>query len=718
MASFAELWESTDVAPSKTKKEPKTGTFSELWEMEEAGTLPTPPVESSAVSAIRRNVFGLPQQQMAAQVLDIAQSQTGQQVLDQLRKFGRTTAGLADTIIGSIQALPGTAAAEIGYAGARAAEGMGLVAPGTAERGRAAVYKQFVEPYQKPVGQALGITQTPEYQAEISQKFSQFVGENFNKGADWISQQTGIPKADVENMMATIVTAAGPKAATTAKKAVTTAAGKLEQAAPEVVSKVEPFIGKQPQAKPKVTYAEFQQQFAARKATNLPENVPPETALAIKQAIGDEPLSPVVARQVSEKAAKGEVINPTAVANHNLTQSLDVPFELTPGQKTGDPVLISRERNERGIKEHYAQQFNEQNKALLANAEAIKKGVAPEVKTASYVDDSANIIDSVLEIKNANEKQIKQNYQLLEQAGGGKLPIDSQAFASDAVRRLTDTDAMDFLPSTIKSKLDAYQSGAKDMNFNQFDNLRTMIARETRKAQRADDGNAVYALGLVREALEELPMTGATAEVKSLADTARASFKAERDLEKSNMLYSKVANDAVDSKDFISKFVFQSKNKDFGPSMSLLASNPKAIESMRAGTMDYMIREATDASGNFKSAKFLDMVDSLEVNGKLDPLFGPEGAKKLRNLARAGQLTSAQPAGHFISTANTAPAIAGMVKELGPTAIENVTGIPLEKMQRFGRWWAEQKEIKRASEPGAGISTPKNKLSDLINKKD
>jgi hypothetical protein len=50
----------------------------------------------------------------------------------------RTVAGVLDTAIGGIQSLPGAFAAEVGYAGAKGLEGLGLVKPGVAERGREA----------------------------------------------------------------------------------------------------------------------------------------------------------------------------------------------------------------------------------------------------------------------------------------------------------------------------------------------------------------------------------------------------------------------------------------------------------------------------------------------------------------------------------------------------------------------------------------------------
>lgn len=109
------------------------------------------------------------------------------------QQFGATAAGLADTIVSVIP----SAIAETGYAGVRAMEGVGLAKQGQAQRGKEA----FLREYGTPFGSAFGVTQTPEYRGEASQQLMQFIGENFGKGADWISAKTGLPKADVENVM-------------------------------------------------------------------------------------------------------------------------------------------------------------------------------------------------------------------------------------------------------------------------------------------------------------------------------------------------------------------------------------------------------------------------------------------------------------------------------------------------------------------------------------
>jgi len=123
-----------------------------------------------------------------------------------LRGQGRAAASLADTTLGGV--IPGVAGA-VTYAGARVA--------GQTPEQAAATQQQVVSAVDKPFGKAFGVTETPEYKGEASQQLMNFIGANMEKGADWISKQTGVPKADVENMMQT-ATLAVPGAVKSAAK--------------------------------------------------------------------------------------------------------------------------------------------------------------------------------------------------------------------------------------------------------------------------------------------------------------------------------------------------------------------------------------------------------------------------------------------------------------------------------------------------------------------
>lgn len=218
------------------------------------------------------------------------------------KRLGASTAGLADTVFGIVP----QAIAETGYAGVRALESVGLAEPGRAKRGKEAFLREFGTPF----GSAFGVTQTPEYQGEASQQLMQFIGENVDKGADWISAQTGIPKADVENVLFT-GTFAFPAAYRTAKrgyKAVAPAVG-------EAVSSVVESAPVQTVVKPLQERAAKKQE--ARVASSFENAARIDAAnLAVKHGIAVNPAEANPTRGNRLKASMAGVEN----LNENLSK--------------------------------------------------------------------------------------------------------------------------------------------------------------------------------------------------------------------------------------------------------------------------------------------------------------------------------------------------------------------------------------------------------------
>ena len=423
------------------------------------------------------------------------------------------------------------------------------------------------------------------------------------------------------------------------------------------------------------------EQFAKRKTAEAGVETPKE----FKSQISEDVLHDIRLKKASE---------------------LPVPIELTVGQASQDPVLISRERNERGFKEAHAQRFNEQNRALQENANIIKQNAAPNVLTDNYVADAQNLIDSVKSIKEANKIKTQEAYKALENAAGGKFPLDAKKFGQNALEQLSKKEDIEFLPETFKSRIEDYANGKKEMNFDQFENLRSQLFKATKGNP---DGNVVHALNLVRNELENLPMTEVDANIKALADNARKTAKADFDLEKSNPLYSKVLSESADSKDFIQNFVINSKNADFMKSIDLLKNDPTALEHLRSGTMDYIIRQSTDASGNFSTAKFQKSIENLNVNKKLDVLFG-EHSKQLQDLAEVSKIVEARPRGSFVNESNTATAIGSAIKEYGADVIKDIPIVRniVKPASRILQERKIAKEVKQSLNP-----KPRTKLSDI-----
>jgi hypothetical protein len=63
--------------------------------------------------------------------------------------------------------------------------------------------------FDKPFGKLFGVTESPAYKGELTQQVMNFIGENVNKGTDWIYQNQktigfNLPKADIEHMVNTL----------------------------------------------------------------------------------------------------------------------------------------------------------------------------------------------------------------------------------------------------------------------------------------------------------------------------------------------------------------------------------------------------------------------------------------------------------------------------------------------------------------------------------
>jgi hypothetical protein len=638
-------------------------------------------------------------------------------------------ASLADTTIGSV--IPSAGSYLI----------QGATRPFTTPEKAAEYGQKFAEATDKPFGKALGVTESPAYKNEASNRFMQYVSKNMDKGADYIAEKTGLPKADVAHMMNTVSMAGGYAAGKVAIPAsVKTTAKEL------VTGKKEPKIFEEPSG----VVSDLQNQFAAKKAALMegkplveptpeptkgfadvgfkqPEQTPPVVAkkpqtapkASVEVSQPTEPviqapkqeINPALQQKADQLKAQGKDVDNEALIRQSEALDVDPRLQFTEGQARQDANLISTERNERGIKEKFVDTFNEQNRILKERAEKYKEEFTPDIKGTSFVQNSGFALDAVDTIIKNKETVAKDAYADLKALEAGKSQIDGKTFGEQAKAALDAEDAQDYVPSQILKRLDAYADGSKEMNFNLFENLRTKIAAESRKADRAGDGNTVHALSLVRNELEKLPIKGEGAEAKVLADKARSAFKANRDLESSNQFYKEATSGKLDTANLIQKTAFGTKNSYFDNAMEILNADPKAKQHFAQGTLDYMIRESTDGSGNLNVMKMANLIDDLELNGRLTAIYGEENAAKLSKYARVARYTKSQPEGSFVNTSNTAVGGAAMVQKYGPAAAEVVgakLGLPfvgeaVQKGTEFLNKRKVNKQVEKATEFGAGI---------------
>lgn len=108
-----------------------------------------------------------------------------------------SVASLADVTVGGL--VP-AAIQQVGYPVLR------MTMP--AQEAQAAV-QRVSKPFEQPFGRASGTVGTAEYESSPAKQLVDFIGQNVQKGAKWLSDNTGLPVADVENMIGTLSLGAG-----------------------------------------------------------------------------------------------------------------------------------------------------------------------------------------------------------------------------------------------------------------------------------------------------------------------------------------------------------------------------------------------------------------------------------------------------------------------------------------------------------------------------
>lgn len=250
-----------------------------------------------------------------------------------LTQFGRSAASLADVTVGNV--IPG-AVQYLAYPFARVGR--------TPEEAQA-VTQGLVSSIDKPFGKAFGVADTPEYQQEAGRQVMDFIGQNFQKGAKWISENTGLPQADVESYIAS--------ATLTAPKVVPPVAKTVKQAVAPVVQQIktgvqlpfEPTLQKGRERRSAESYAKAPQLDAAAEAQRLkialnPADIDPSVSTRALSAAagprGPEALALTNKPRVTEIAKNELGLDPTtslsseaySTARANLAAPYDAVRQL------------------------------------------------------------------------------------------------------------------------------------------------------------------------------------------------------------------------------------------------------------------------------------------------------------------------------------------------------------------------------------------------------
>ena len=654
-----------------------SGTLADLWESTPAATT------KEQVTEEKPKQGGTAVGRMAAQLLGATQKAK--------QDLGASVASLADVTLGGI--IPGVAG-PVTYAGARFV--------GQTPEQASALEQKVVGATEKPFGKLLGVTETQAYKGEASRQLMDFIGQNINKGAEWISQKTGVPVSDVQNMMGTATVAAAPAVA----KGTKVYLQELEKSAAAAGKRL--GVGELQVQAPTPPTAQPPSGMVSAGAAVVPD------ATTIKQALS------VATPELQQAIASIPVdkVNIPTLLRHLEADSLPKPMRLTEGMATGDIVKLSNEQNRRGKDTELAYRFNELNNDLVENIGLIRDKAAPDVYGTKKIENSQGIIDSYKEINSNLENGITANYQALRDAAGGQFPVDAPQLLKNVQSKLKKELLSNEAP---KGQFSELQRLAKEnsMTFEDYLSLRRNLGDIARTSQ---DGNTRKAASYMIEELEKLPLQKEAAALKPLADKARASARARFQMLEKDPAMKAAVEDSVPADKFIDKFVINGVNKNINTMVENLGRDSPAHQHMAAGTVNWLTDKAgiVDGKGNFSQAEYNKALKKLDDVQNLNMIFNQEAASQLKTLGNVANYTQAQPRGTFINNSNT---LVGAMAEKAAYLMEqgaNILGggkigIPVGSIVRGKvQQYKAGKETEKALEVGAGTrQTGKNKVKDL-----
>lgn len=422
----------------------------------------------------------------------------------------------------------------------------------------------------------------------------------------------------------------------------------------------------------------------------------------------------------------GNDVHPLAAARHAEASSLPVPVSLSEGMATGNPELFSLEQNSRGRIPKFGTFLDDINGQLVENFDALRQRVSPDV-AARGVDLGQMAVDAYKQMDAPVKADISAKYKALEDANGGEFPLSGADFVASADAALKKANRARFVPAEVQGIMGELREGGP-MTFADFETYRTILAEQSRKAERASDGTASFAVGLVRNALESLPMTGETAALKPLADAARNAAKERFTRIAADPAYKAAISDGVEvgassplADSFIQKFAIKGTTAHAENMRANLGNDPLNAQIIAAGVIDHLkhvsgIDLRTNA-GNVSQAGLNGAIGSIGKKGSI--ILGPETMDTINTLGNVSRYTMKQSRGAFVSNSGTAPALEAVVGAAN-TALDVKTLGATKILRKMMESRAAEQAAYRSMAPGAGINVAnspvlaKARKADLI----
>jgi len=595
-----------------------------------------------------------------------------------ISRLGQGLAALGDVTVGSV--IPAAVGA-VTYAGSRAI--------GKTPEQAQALEQNVVGSIDKPFGKAFGVTETAGYKGEAVSQLMDFVGQNVNKGAEWISKQTGLPVSDVQNMIGTLAVGATPATA----KAVGGELKMVGQAVKQGAEKVTQPIG------------EMAAQFKEKLPNIRMEKAPAETMKGMGAAEVD------AARLRQERG------------NQLLIPMGD---DMTKSQITRNPSDVMFERETAKSPEFGAplqEKYALHNEKLQRNLQAEVDQTGAQMVGMDAPEFGKVVSDTIGKYRNERYQDVSNTYKAAQEAGETAQPVSYKSI-NDLIEKETQgrptKKAQNPLYAIVEEELKANDpKGTGMIPVNAMEDIRKLINEEADPAKKGSVRLAKQIKGEIDKATEN-----AGGDLYKEARAKNRAFEAEfedqgiiRDITR---LKKGTSDRVVPLENLADKLIFKGTGADvkavFATLEKMGPEGQQIANELRGYAADKIKEQATKGVGRdingkpYVSTAELDkQINALDKSGKLDFLFGKQQAERFRTLNEFTKDLQTTPQG----TVNTSGTTSTMLAALGEMALTGATtGIPapVATIATYGaKKYRDNKKMKKVQE----YANPGNKLSEI-----
>lgn len=397
-----------------------------------------------------------------------------------LSRLGRTAASLADVTVGGV--LPAAA---------------GLVTYPFARIGRSpeeaqAVTQQVVSAVDKPFGKAFGVSNTPEYQTEAGRQLVDFIGSNFQKGAKWIAEKTGLPEADVESYLASLSVAAPAIAKPAVQAASPLIESTLERAKTAAQMPFEQQIKARQQRLSSEDYARGPQIDAASEAQRLGIALSPAD---VQPTVGKKIITAVAGPEGVKNIQQANVNNVRKIALNEMDLPPDTQLDSTAAFNAAR-LKVAKPYND--IQKLPTMTGDDKIVSALNNLRADEAIIGSKQKAAainSIIDDAISKVNSGMDGQQVlrNIKALRQRAQKTYNNKSADLPAldaaDTNLAIASVLEDMVESNVKD--PKLLDNFREARRKMARSYAYEGATDLNTGIIDVNRLAKITAKDNAM-----------------------------------------------------------------------------------------------------------------------------------------------------------------------------------------------------------------------------------